>query len=86
MEFTQDDRDMLKAHDQKLQTLCGTTSNMDTLLNSIYKKLNTGAVGCVENRANCRKEIDEKFVKNKTFWIVITVIVIGFVGKMIVGA
>ena len=82
MEFTQVDRDMLKAHDAKLIILCSTSEKMDKTLDKIDENIGKGAVVCVERRAECRKEIDDKFVRTKTFWSVISVIILGFLAKV----
>jgi len=82
MEFTQSDRDMLKANDLKLKTLCTTTGNMHSTLKAIDDKLGDNAVACATTRAKCREEINDKFVRIRTFWSVITVIILGFLAKV----
>ena len=82
MDFTQGDRDMLKAHDIKLENLCTMTDKMNTTLDDIDDKLGAGAVICVEKRSACRKEIDKDFIKTKTFWSVISVLILGFLAKI----
>lgn len=58
MEFQQEDRDMLIRHDQKLGTICSDIKTMAGTLSTIDSKLDKGTIGCVENRAACRREVD----------------------------
>jgi len=64
MEFTQNDRDLIIRHDVKM---CEVRKDIKTIkgdmkdgLNKIMEKLDTAAVACPTNRANCRKEVDKE--------------------------
>ncbi len=82
------DRDMLKAHDIKLNTICNSVhkieqdnkefrKDMKGALDQIITKLNDNIVGCATNRADCAEKMDNKFVKSKVFWSVVGLLVSG---------
>jgi len=77
MEFTIEDRDMLKAHDAKLESLCSSVSTANDGIDSIIEKLNESTVGCAENRKNCLTEINQTFVRSRTFWSVLGLMTTG---------
>jgi len=81
--FSEEDRKLITQHDVKLGQLCSSVKELkdsqkdlrDEIkdgFKDIAKELKNNSIGCVTNRANCRTEMDGKFVTTKTILLVIS--------------
>jgi len=81
MEFTTEDRDMLKAHDAKLKILCKAVDKSNDGIEQILKNQQEANLGCVTNRQVCEAKNSSKFLTIKTFGILISILIVLILGS-----
>jgi len=90
MDFKQEDRDLLIKHDVKLNQVCEAITEVKDRSKDMNKDMNDGfdkivskfdenTSGCANNRVDCRKEVDEKFVSRKILIWILTIVVGGVI-------
>lgn len=79
VEFTQDDRDMLKAHDLKLEIICGRLDDVDDTMADGFQRVIDKIDVQKDNCSTHRENINAKFFTKRVLMAVIGLIVLSMI-------